>query len=390
MNKRKISFFMFIFIILGFLLAVLTSGLNVSYAKSHSPRKLKTIWIKDYYVMSDTEPFIEAGTSYVPIRFIAEELGYDVNWISRNRSIIIMNNNTKLGLKPGSNEIIVDAKSNYLDTPPIIKDGRTFIPLRFIAELFGENVDYDRDYKIPTIGNNYKSDKAYKVKYYLKDKPVFVSDFKINISDLNIIDKNEKTISLKSENEIISYIKNNIFTTSKKPIVLDMNKKIDFPDSNLELLIRNTLNIKDKDIYPKDMERLTTLESLYPKDDNLNTYITNLSGLEYAKNLEKLYLWRDGVKDLTPLENLNKLKYLNLSSNRVSNLEPLKNLSNLETLILDRNRIIDARPLINLKSLKELNLSFNNDLKDLKSITSLKHLKPFEEQEQLWNKKVNW
>jgi hypothetical protein len=45
----------------------------------------------------------------------------------------------------------VDGKDVKLDVAPIIKDGRTFVPIRFISEAFGADVKWDANEKKITI-----------------------------------------------------------------------------------------------------------------------------------------------------------------------------------------------------------------------------------------------
>ena len=54
-------------------------------------------------------------------------------------------------LEIGCEEAAVDGETVELDTPAFVKDGRTFLPIRFISEAMGMNVDWDAATKTVTI-----------------------------------------------------------------------------------------------------------------------------------------------------------------------------------------------------------------------------------------------
>lgn len=92
----------------------------------------------------DAKPFIdEHNRTQVPIRFIAEQLGARVNWDGDKNVGTIMSQKT-IALK--INEYMYWVNQGMalpLDTKPVIIDNRTFVPLRFVSEVLGAQVDWD-------------------------------------------------------------------------------------------------------------------------------------------------------------------------------------------------------------------------------------------------------
>ena len=171
------------FFILFLSLAMLLSTVNV-FAVRHKERDipLNGIIVNDHIVYSDVYPYIKNSRTYVPIRFIAEELGYDVKWDGANKKVTMTNDGTTVELTIGSNKMMVNGKAVLLDAPAEIRDDRTFVPLRAIAEAFGEKVDYSKDYKAVYIGENPKYNAFYKVVYYYEKKETVISEYTINIA----------------------------------------------------------------------------------------------------------------------------------------------------------------------------------------------------------------
>lgn len=101
----------------------------------------------------DCEPFIdtEAGRTLVPLRFVSEALGADVEWLAETRQITI--EDTKMiTLTIGSTDVTIDGTGTTMDCAPVLQtSGRTFIPLRFVSETLGAGVDYNDATKVITI-----------------------------------------------------------------------------------------------------------------------------------------------------------------------------------------------------------------------------------------------
>lgn len=171
----------YLVLFLSFLL--LLSTVNV-FAVRHKEKDipLNGIIVNDHIVYSDVYPYIKNNRTYVPIRFIAEELGYDVKWDGANRKVTMTNDGTTVELTIGSNKMMVNGKTVLLDAPAEIRDDRTFVPLRAIAEAFGEKVDYSSDYKAVYIGDNPKYNAFYKVVYYYEKRETVISEYTINIA----------------------------------------------------------------------------------------------------------------------------------------------------------------------------------------------------------------
>jgi len=87
----------------------------------------------------------------VPIRFISEALDAKVDWIEKERMVVIKKQGTEISLVVGMKTAKVNGKEIKLDTSSVIAGGRTFVPVRFISEAFGATVEWDGKNKIVTI-----------------------------------------------------------------------------------------------------------------------------------------------------------------------------------------------------------------------------------------------
>jgi len=105
------------------------------------------IFAIDDYVKYDTSygfPFIdENNRTQVPFRITLENLGADVSWDGEASTAIAELNGIEVKIPIGKSYIVVDGKYVENDTASLIKDGRTYLPIRKVMESFGYTVGWD-------------------------------------------------------------------------------------------------------------------------------------------------------------------------------------------------------------------------------------------------------
>lgn len=93
-------------------------------------------------VSFDQPPVSINGRVMVPLRFIAQHMGAYVDWSMGIEKITVKQPDRTLELRVGSNNAFVDGKLVLLDTQPVIKNSRTLVPVRFISENLGAEVNW--------------------------------------------------------------------------------------------------------------------------------------------------------------------------------------------------------------------------------------------------------
>ena len=115
-------------------------------------------------------------------------------------------------------------------------------------------------------------------------------------------------------------------------------------------------------------------------DDLELPVITDLTGLEHASQLTRLYLRNQDVADIALLAHLTELTTIDLWGNHVADVAPLSGLTKLTSLDLGGNSIIgnyiaDITPLAQLTQLKELHVASEvTDITPVKQLTQLTRL----------------
>ncbi len=89
-----------------------------------------------------------------------------------------------------------------------------------------------------------------------------------------------------------------------------------FTDSNFEALIREELEIPERDITNQDMWKIKTLIGV-------GRNISNITGIEYCSGLQLLKIRDNNISDIGPLRDLILINYLDLQQNQIVDIEPL-------------------------------------------------------------------
>jgi phosphate transport system substrate-binding protein len=145
------------------IVALIAVGLVVPGAYAASAASTKTIvltisstvaTVAGSSVTLDAAPFIVGGRTVLPVRFVAESMGAGVSFTKRSNGGV---SRVNLGLPDSSTTLkaitlsldsttaTVNGQIVTLDTTPVIREGRTFVPIRFIAEQLGAKVTSTAD-----------------------------------------------------------------------------------------------------------------------------------------------------------------------------------------------------------------------------------------------------
>lgn len=99
----------------------------------------------------DVQPTIKEGRTIVPIRAIAESLKSKVDWNSADKTVILSKDGVQIKLILGEDIAYVNDKEVKLDVPAEISNGRTMVPVRFVSEAFKSTVKWEPEYQTVVI-----------------------------------------------------------------------------------------------------------------------------------------------------------------------------------------------------------------------------------------------
>lgn len=89
-----------------------------------------------------TVPVVQNGRTLVPIRAIVEAMGGEVDWNGTEQKVSIEANEHTIYMWLGNKQITVDNKQKNIDMAPITINDRTMLPIRFVAENIGYQIEW--------------------------------------------------------------------------------------------------------------------------------------------------------------------------------------------------------------------------------------------------------
>ena len=140
--------------IVTIVLLACTTFAGAAYASENVSPAVK-VWVDNNDIQFDAKLFIdENNRTLIPVRFVSEALGAKVEWNQDKQEVTIKDNDTIINLSIGSNDIFINGEAEKMDTKAIIKEDRTFVPLRFVSEALNCNVTWDQEFYIAKINRD--------------------------------------------------------------------------------------------------------------------------------------------------------------------------------------------------------------------------------------------
>lgn len=106
----------------------------------------------------DIPPVVKEGRTLIPVRAIMNGFGAEVTWDEATKTVTVVKDDKTIVLNLADGTATVNGESVTTDIPARIISNRTFVPLRFIAETLGEKVSYDESTGEIDIGDEEDGD----------------------------------------------------------------------------------------------------------------------------------------------------------------------------------------------------------------------------------------
>ena len=129
---------------------------SVCYAGSDDIK----VYINNNRINYDTMPININNRILVPVRATFDALGADIEWFGEIQTVIATSGSTLIALKIDNPLLIVSdvqtqgIKTIELDSPPVLLNSKTMIPLRAVAEIFDYQVNWSEENKSIFINKN--------------------------------------------------------------------------------------------------------------------------------------------------------------------------------------------------------------------------------------------
>ncbi|MDD7363470.1 MAG: copper amine oxidase N-terminal domain-containing protein [Peptoniphilus sp.] len=98
-------------------------------------------------------PIIREDRTYLPLRAVAEDMGLEVDWNEKDRSVAVKGDDMSVTMTIGEKAYDKAGESVAMDVAPFIEKNRTYVPMRFLAEGLDINVQWDEANRIAIVGS---------------------------------------------------------------------------------------------------------------------------------------------------------------------------------------------------------------------------------------------
>ncbi len=147
------------------------------YSNTQKENKSVTVTIDEKEINFDQPPIIVNSRTLVPVRAVVEAMGGDVSWddVTERATLILGEDIIKLTIDNTTAYLNDEAK--IVDVAPQIINSRTLMPIRFVAESFGYQVDWDEATQTVLIKRMVSSEEESKNTLAIAAFTEFLNDF---------------------------------------------------------------------------------------------------------------------------------------------------------------------------------------------------------------------
>lgn len=131
---------------------------------------IENIIIDNKDIKFDTPPVIKEGRILIPVRAITKGMKAELEWNQEEKRVTITKDNVEIVLYIDKATAFVNGEEIELDITPSLYNNSTYVPLRFIAENLGLKVNYDEDEDLVIIEDEGKNENENKANIKINSK----------------------------------------------------------------------------------------------------------------------------------------------------------------------------------------------------------------------------
>ncbi|NOU87173.1 hypothetical protein GC102_15475 [Paenibacillus sp. LMG 31460] len=117
------------------------------------PISAENVLSPNIFIKFDVPPVIINGQAYLPIRSVSESFGAAVDWDQESLTVTVSTEYATITSRINNTTAYIDGEPTQIDGPSLLLAGRTYVPLRFISESLGLQVDWNTPTQIIQISN---------------------------------------------------------------------------------------------------------------------------------------------------------------------------------------------------------------------------------------------
>ena len=121
------------------------------YDEIEKVSKSPYIVLNDKVLVFDVPPVLEDDRMLVPMRFVFEQMGAEVEWDQATQTATVLQENDAVAFQINNRSATVNSQAQTMDVPARLINSKTMIPIRFLSENLGYTVEWDEETNMAII-----------------------------------------------------------------------------------------------------------------------------------------------------------------------------------------------------------------------------------------------
>ncbi|RRJ65271.1 AMIN domain-containing protein [Paenibacillus oralis] len=239
----------------------------------------------------------------IPIRVVAENLKFNVNWDQKAQNVKIQNNSNTISLKVGQQEAEVSNEQVLLNTAPLMQKNTVLVPIRFVSEQMGLKVSWNNTDKIVYLTSN--GENVVPTEENTADSLIRINEIHFNDNQLVVSMNGQVTptiFTLQDPERIVVDLPNTAFADTFQSLNAGLNGNLDVSGSSQIADIRYSLFNQDPEQVRIVVELMEGQETPFNYEFNEGNLIVNLGLSENNSDLSGPYGPSDPSEPFNPVD----------------------------------------------------------------------------------------
>jgi len=233
-------------ILLVLSMAIVGCNVDTAYANTIEESQIveTSVKINNQFLVADTPHILVEDSVFVVGRYLVEALGGTIGWTEETQTVSMVLEDKAIDIVIGSLESVVDGTSVALYKAPFIKDGRTMIPLRFVSEYFGCDVEWiQQTYTVVMEKDGLEVPKAYIYDRSYTDEDLYL------LSKIVTVESGDHSLEMAMAiaNTVLNRVKDDRFPNTIAEVIYQVDVYQQFPPAHkasFETLTPKPISIK--------------------------------------------------------------------------------------------------------------------------------------------------
>lgn len=205
--------------------------LVLSVSASYGVEVRVSLKLNDEYIISDEPNILIDDTTYLVARNLVDALGYTIEWNNDERKVTITTDNKEIEFMVDKDLVYVNDQIIQIAEKPFIRNGRTYIPLRIVAEHLGCKIEFIQDtYTVALTKDSLEEvNKNVYTPAYTEEDLMWLSKI-VEVESSH----NNREMMLAIANVVTNRVKSDSFPDTVEDVIFEVNSHVQFPPAHKE------------------------------------------------------------------------------------------------------------------------------------------------------------